>query len=75
MNSRHQPDGRPDPTAVMPMARPIQPQNLLYLPYPEFGSVTENYSPIGSAPYNALQVQVTKPMKHQLHHRRQSDLG
>jgi hypothetical protein len=39
-------------------------QNLLYLPYPEFGSVTENYSPIGSTPYNALQIQVTKPMKH-----------
>lgn len=40
------------------------PENLLLLPYPEFGSVTENYSPIGSAPYNALQVQVTKPMAH-----------
>jgi hypothetical protein len=39
-------------------------QNLLYLPYPEFGSVTENYSPIGYAPYNALQIQVTKPMEH-----------
>ena len=39
-------------------------QNLLYLPYPEFGSVTEDYSPIGSTPYNALQIQVTKPMKH-----------
>ncbi len=39
-------------------------QNLLYLPYPEFGAVNENYSPIGSAPYNALQIQVTKPMRH-----------
>ena len=39
-------------------------QQLLYLPYPEFGSVTEDYSPIGSTPYNALQIQVTKPMKH-----------
>lgn len=39
-------------------------QNLLYLPYPEFGSVTENYSSIGRAPYNALQIQVSKPMKH-----------
>ena len=39
-------------------------QNLLDLPYPEFGSVTENYSPIGTAPYNALQIQVSKPMKH-----------
>lgn len=39
-------------------------RNLLLLPYPEFGSVTENYSSIGSAEYNALQVQVSKPMKH-----------
>jgi hypothetical protein len=39
-------------------------QQLLYFPYPEFGSVTEDYSPIGSSPYNALQIQVTKPMKH-----------
>jgi hypothetical protein len=39
-------------------------QNLLLLPYPEFGSVTEHFSPIGSAPYNALQIQVSKPMKH-----------
>jgi len=41
----------------------IQEQYLL-LPYPEFQSVTENYSPIGSAPYNALQVTVSKPMAH-----------
>jgi hypothetical protein len=39
-------------------------RNLLLLPYPEFGSVTEDYSSIGSAPYNALQIQVSKPMKH-----------
>jgi hypothetical protein len=39
-------------------------QNLLYLPYPEFGSVAENYSSIGRAPYNALQIQVSRPMKH-----------
>jgi hypothetical protein len=39
-------------------------RNLLLLPFPEFGSVTEQYSSIGSAPYNALQVQVAKPMKH-----------
>jgi hypothetical protein len=38
-------------------------QYLLLVPYPEFGSVTENYSSIGSAPYNALQVQVSRPMK------------
>ena len=41
----------------------IQPQ-YLDLPYPEFQAVNENYSPIGSTPYNALQIQVTKPMKH-----------
>lgn len=39
-------------------------QYLLLQPYPEFGSVTENYSSIGTAPYNALQIQVSKPMKH-----------
>ncbi|MGA8941005.1 MAG: carboxypeptidase regulatory-like domain-containing protein [Acidobacteriaceae bacterium] len=38
-------------------------QNLLLLPYPEFGSVTEDYSSVGSAPYNALQVQLQRPMK------------
>ena len=38
-------------------------RNLLLLPYPEFGSITEQYSPIGSAPYNALQVQISRPMK------------
>ena len=41
----------------------IQPQ-YLNLPFPEFQAVNENYSPIGSAPYNALQIQITKPMKH-----------
>jgi hypothetical protein len=39
------------------------PRNLLLLPYPEFGSITENDSSIGSAPYNSLQVQVTRPMR------------
>ncbi len=38
-------------------------QKLLLLPYPEFGQVTENYSSIGSAPYNAMQIQVSHPMK------------
>jgi hypothetical protein len=38
-------------------------QYLLLQPYPEFGSVTENYSSIGMAPYNALQVQIARPMK------------
>ncbi len=46
------------------LTAPTIAQNLLYLPYPEFGSVTENYSPIGTAPYDALQIQISKPMKH-----------
>jgi hypothetical protein len=37
--------------------------NLLLLPFPQFGSVTAQYSSIGSAPYNAMQIQVSKPMK------------
>ena len=39
-------------------------QSLLLLPFPEFGSVTENGSSIGSSPYNALQIQVSRPMRH-----------
>lgn len=38
-------------------------RNLLLLPYPEFGSITQSYSSNGSAPYNALQIQVQRPMK------------
>jgi hypothetical protein len=38
-------------------------QYLLLQPFPEFGTVTEAYSPIGSAPYDAMQVQVSRPMK------------
>jgi hypothetical protein len=38
-------------------------RNLLLLPFPEFGTVTAQYSSIGSAPYNALQVQVQRSMK------------
>jgi Carboxypeptidase regulatory-like domain len=38
-------------------------RNLLLLPFPEFGTVTEQYSSIGSSPYNALQIQVQRPMK------------
>ncbi len=37
-------------------------QYLLLQPYPQFGTVTEAYSSIGTAPYNALQIQVSKPM-------------
>ena len=39
-------------------------QYLLLQPFPEFGTVAENYSSIGTAPYNALQVQISKPMRH-----------
>ena len=35
----------------------------LLVPFPEFGTVTEQYSSIGSAPYNAMQIQVQRPMK------------
>ncbi|SEG69924.1 Carboxypeptidase regulatory-like domain-containing protein [Bryocella elongata] len=38
-------------------------RNLLLLPYPEFGSVTEQYSSIGTVNYNSLQVQVSRPMR------------
>jgi hypothetical protein len=38
-------------------------QFLLLLPYPEFGTVNKSYSSIGTAPYNALQIQVSRPMK------------
>lgn len=39
-------------------------RNQLLLPYPEFGSITQQYSSVGSAPYNALQIQIQHPMKH-----------
>jgi hypothetical protein len=52
-------------------------QACLLVPYPEFASncsqngtvetssaVTENYSSIGSSPYNSLQIQVSHPMNH-----------
>ena len=39
-------------------------RSLLLLPYPEFGSITENGTSIGSDPYNALQIQVSKRMRH-----------
>ncbi|HEY1806192.1 MAG TPA: TonB-dependent receptor [Terracidiphilus sp.] len=39
-------------------------QYLLLVPFPEFGTVTEQNSSLGSAPYNALQVQVSHPMTH-----------
>lgn len=38
----------------------------LLVPFPEFQSVTEMGSSIGSAPYNALQIQVSKRMRHHL---------
>jgi hypothetical protein len=41
-------------------------QYLLLVPFPEFGSFTEQNSSIGSTPYNALQIQVSHPMSHHL---------
>ncbi|CAN5749731.1 hypothetical protein BH10ACI4_BH10ACI4_01000 [soil metagenome] len=39
------------------------PRYQLLLPFPEFGTVTAQYSSIGSAPYNSLQVQLQRPMR------------
>jgi hypothetical protein len=39
-------------------------QYLLLVPFPEFGTVTEQNSSLGSAPYNSLQIQVSHPMTH-----------
>jgi hypothetical protein len=39
-------------------------RQLLLLPFPEFGSVTKTYQSVGYQRYDALQVQVSKPMKH-----------
>jgi len=41
-------------------------QYLLLVPFPEFGSVTEQNSSLGSTPYNSLQIQVSHPMSHHL---------
>ena len=41
-------------------------QYLLLVPFPEFGTVTEQNSSIGSTPYNSLQIQVSHPMSHHL---------
>ena len=41
-------------------------QYLLLVPFPEFGTVQENNSSLGSTPYNSLQIQVSHPMSHHL---------
>jgi hypothetical protein len=41
-------------------------RHYLLDPYPQYGSVTENYSSIGSVNYNALQIQVSHPMSHHI---------
>jgi len=41
-------------------------QYLLLVPYPEFGTVTEQNSSLGSTPYNSLQIQVSHPISHHL---------
>jgi hypothetical protein len=50
------------PQAASLNAATIQ-QQFLVIPFPEFGTITEQYSSIGSAPYNAMQIQVSRPMK------------
>lgn len=42
---------------------PLIQQYLLLQPYPQFDTVTENNSSIGTAPYNALQIQLSRPMR------------
>ncbi len=37
---------------------------LTLLPFPEFGTVTEYGSSIGTAPYNSLQITASKPLSH-----------
>lgn len=38
-------------------------RNLLFRPFPQFGSITERFSSIGKADYHSLQVQVSKTMR------------
>jgi hypothetical protein len=49
-------------TGTTGLNNPTVARNLLLLPFPEFGTVTAQYSSIGSAPYNALQIQVQRSM-------------
>ena len=44
----------------------IQEQQPL-LPYPQFGTITQNLSPIGSATYDSLQVTVEKRFSYGFH--------
>jgi hypothetical protein len=39
-------------------------QYLLYYPYPEFTSITDQYKPAGSALYNSLQLSANKRLSH-----------
>jgi Carboxypeptidase regulatory-like domain len=39
-------------------------QYLLYVPYPQFTGVTDNYLSVGEQLYNALQVTITKRLSH-----------
>lgn len=39
-------------------------RNLLLVPFPEFGSVSDNYQSIAHQRYDALQIQVSHPMSH-----------
>jgi hypothetical protein len=39
-------------------------RNLLLKPFPEYSSVTNNYQSIGYQRFDAMEIQVSKPMKH-----------
>jgi len=55
--------GRFTGTGTTSLNNATVPRYQLLLPFPEFGAVTEQYSSIGSAPYNSLQIQVQRPMR------------
>jgi hypothetical protein len=56
--------GKLPSTANSNLTQPTIARQLLLRPFPEFGSITKAYQSIGYQRYDALQVQVSKPMKY-----------
>ena len=50
--------------ANLTLNAPTIQRQLLLFPFPEFGSVTKTFQSIGYQRYDALQIQVSRPMKH-----------